>query len=169
MQCILSIMPPIKYTEKVLRFRGKKIQTYTFGSGKNIILAMPSYPHSGLIFTIFWLFAQKMDAKFITFDMPGWIGKSENVFKGWQYDMATIIEIVDQIIKSYKVKNFSLLGYSFGTATATCVAAKYRERVKKIALVSPVINGKIIKKKLAGGGCCTCAKTPRPYSFRCIC
>lgn len=139
-------LPTIEYHSKQILHNGKKLETYTFGQGKNVILAIPSYPHSGLSLIMFWLFAQDLDVKFVTFDMPGWIGRSENIFEGSEYDIDKIIDVVETVSAHYNLSQFSVMGYSFGTAVATKFAALNKDKVRKLALVSAVINGNTIQK-----------------------
>ena len=60
--------------QEKIKFLNKNIQTYIFGKGDIYILALPSFPHSGVYF--WWLFSRRNLDKFkiISLDLPGWIG-----------------------------------------------------------------------------------------------
>lgn len=132
-----------EYNSKRINYQGKQIQTYTFGDGENIIFALPSYPHSGLYYLFFTKFYTENNYKFITFDLPGWAGWSENVFLDDQTQptIPKFLDIAEAVLAEYGVKEFSLLGYSFGSALAFMLAAREPARIKKLVLVSPLIFG----------------------------
>ena len=66
------------------------------------------------------------------------------------FDVDILIKIAKAIIKEYKVDKFNVLGFSFGSYLALLIANIYKDRVKKIVLVSPVINSSMAKKSADG-------------------
>jgi pimeloyl-ACP methyl ester carboxylesterase len=125
---------------KTLTVDGKKVQTYSIGEGDSVVISYPPFPHSGLIYSLFMLHQEKPNIKFITFDLPGWVGMTEPESHG-DFHLDDISRITKAIIHEYKIKEFGLLGYSFGGILATRTAHRYKNRVTKVALVSTVING----------------------------
>lgn len=137
----------MEYETKILNYKGQKIYTYSFGSGEKPILALPSYPFSGLYFL--WLL-KKYDmnsARIITFDIPGWFGRSENIFKGNKFTIEEICEIALQTLKLHGVEQCGLMGYSFGGAIALKLTEEHPDVFKKLVLASTIINGKIARQR----------------------
>ncbi|MCK4781532.1 alpha/beta hydrolase [Candidatus Parcubacteria bacterium] len=66
-------------------------------------------------------------------DLPGF-GKSSDPPKPWDVD--DYVEWVKNFIVQKKLKNFFLLGHSFGGRVAIKFSAKYPEKVEKLILVS---------------------------------
>ncbi len=133
------------YTENTLYYKKKEIKTYVFGQGKKLVFLFPPFPHSGLLFMLFYALCPNYNVKYVTMDMPGWIGDSDNVY-GKNFSYGKMLEVVQTVIDYYSPTDgkFSVLGYSFGTSLAIQVPKLYKERVKNIVLVSPVINGNLI-------------------------
>jgi len=127
---------------KTISVEGKKVQTYSIGEGDSIVISYPPFPHSGLIYSLFMLHQSKPNIKFITFDLPGWVGMTESDKTG-EFDLKQIERITKEIIKDYKISEFGVLGYSFGGILAIKTARRYNHRITKIALVSAVINGQL--------------------------
>jgi pimeloyl-ACP methyl ester carboxylesterase len=125
---------------KTITVDDKSVQTYSIGDGDSVILSFPPFPHSGLIYSLFLLKYPKEDVRIISFDLPGWIGMSEDSSLN-NYSEEALMKVVDEVIKIYKLKKFSVLGFSYGGVIATKTAVKYPSRVKKISLVSPIVNG----------------------------
>lgn len=127
--------------------KGKdQIQTYTIGNGPNVIFSLPPFPHSGLIYSMFVIHHEEFAKKFklISFDLPGWIGMTDINSKdsvAESVEMDFIVELSKAVLKEYKVKDFDLLGYSFGASVAVSIANKMPNRIKKIGLVSAVLKG----------------------------
>lgn len=134
-----------EYFSKTIRYKDRYIETYEIGKGDKTVLSFPSFPHSGISYLWFLNHYSLDKVRFITFDLPGWIGDSENIFKGKQFDIEEYIKISKDVLMSYNVTKFSLLGYSFGTALAVRLTSEMPERVKKVVLVSPVIDGTCIQ------------------------
>lgn len=129
---------------------GKKVQTYSVGEGKKVIFSFPAYPHSGLIYILFMLKYDLTKVKLITFDLPGWVGTTERFSQDGSFDADLLIKIAKAVIKEYRVDKFNVLGFSFGSYLALLIANIYKDRVKKIVLVSPVINSSIARKSKDG-------------------
>lgn len=135
------ISKAFEHQRKGIYYKGKYIQTYSFGEGDNIVLALPSFPQSGTYYL--WLLdkVEFNNLKFITFDLPGWSGYSENFLDYKNFNLDIYIDIAKEVLKAYKVNEFSILGYSFGGAIGTKLASELSDRVKSIVLVSTIING----------------------------
>jgi esterase/lipase len=136
---------PFKYMTERIKYKGSEIQTYTFGTGENVIFSFPSFPHSGLYYILFTQLYDQTKFKFITMDLPGWSGWSENIFRNKNVAMEEYVDLAEYILDYYKVTNFSLIGYSFGGALAIKLANRRLKNIKKLALVSTVVNGNLIK------------------------
>jgi pimeloyl-ACP methyl ester carboxylesterase len=135
----------LEIQSKVTRHDGRKIQTYSIGSGENIILCLPPFPHSGIIYSLFMLKNVNPNTRLITFDIPGWIGHSESN-QGMDKDpIEEMTEIAEQVLTEYGIKDFNLLGYSFGGAVAIHLANKRKDRIKRMALVSTIVNSDLTK------------------------
>ncbi len=138
------IMQDFSYESRLVKYKDNYIQAYSIGSGDKVIFSFPSFPHSGLTYLLFLKDYNLTKFKFITFDLPGWIGYSENVFKNGDYDLEVCINIAKHILKEYSVKKFNVIGYSFGGALALKFAYEMEDSIDKIVLVSTIINSKII-------------------------
>jgi len=125
---------------KMIRVEGKNVQTYSIGDGNTNVISYPPFPHSGLIYSLFMSYQKKHNIRLITFDLPGWVGMTDSNNLG-KFDLDDIAKITKAIIHEYKLKEFGILGYSFGGILATKTARRYNHRVTKLALVSTVING----------------------------
>jgi pimeloyl-ACP methyl ester carboxylesterase len=140
-------LPKQYYQINDIHYKGKRIRTYSFGIGEKKILSLPAFPHSGIIYLYFLLKYDLNKVQFITFDLPGWIGRSENIFKHSVYDEKEMLELLDHIINHFSLKTFSVIGYSFGTSLACALVGENKYDIEKLALISPVIYGKAIKEK----------------------
>jgi len=78
-----------QYFSKRVNFKGHQIQTYTYGLGKKVILALPSFPNTGLYYLFISKYYNNPKYKIISFDIPGWMGWSENV---WDQKSKTVLE-----------------------------------------------------------------------------
>lgn len=132
------------HSSEFVKYKDKFIKTYTFGEGKNVALYLPSFPQSGIAYLLFLRNKQNLGLKFITFDLPGWIGYSENIFNDKKFNFDEILNIAEYILDYYKVKDFNIIGYSFGGALSLKIASKFKSRVKRIVLISTIINPSII-------------------------
>jgi pimeloyl-ACP methyl ester carboxylesterase len=140
-------LPKEYYKIVDIHYKGKRIRTYSFGIGEKKVFSIPAFPHSGVIYLYFLLKYDLNKVQFITFDLPGWIGRSENIFKNSIYDEKEMLELLDHIIKFYNLKLFSIIGYSFGTSLATALLGENKYNIYRVALISPVLNGISIKEK----------------------
>jgi len=77
-------------------------------------------------------------------DLPGF-GKSSPLDEPWNTNQ--YIDWIEELIKEYNLKDFYLLGHSFGGALASKLAVKHAQDVKKLFLVSAACVRKITKKK----------------------
>lgn len=138
----MRIPLPKQYHQTIdLRYKGKKIRTYVFGRGQKKVLSLPAFPHSGLIYLYLLLHYNLDRIQFISFDLPGWIGESENIYEKSLYSEDETMNLLEKIISHYNLINFSIIGFSFGTTLATRLLEKYPEGINKIALVSPILKG----------------------------
>jgi len=138
-----------EHERRGISYKGHYIQTYSFGSGENIIFSFPSFPHSGLYYVWFAQHYQKHNIKFITFDLPGWIGYSENFLHNEKFSIDEYVEIAKEILKDYKVKEFSVVGYSFGGMLGIKLASDWKDKVRNVVIVSTIINGNIVNSRTA--------------------
>lgn len=136
-----------KYTERIVIYKGFRIHTYAFGHGKNTVLALPSFPFSGLYYLWFLNYYDLEKVRFLTFDIPGWAGNSTNIFAKKKFSLKEVVKIAIYVLKMYDVKKFSLLGYSFGGAIALKIFAEVPKQVRSIVLVSAVVKGSFIRSR----------------------
>jgi pimeloyl-ACP methyl ester carboxylesterase len=128
------------FKSRKIRYKKYSIQTYCYGDSSKKVLALPAFPHSGLVYFNFLKYQPNPDIQIITFDLPGWIGKTDNLFKDSYFSFEECLNICEAVLRAYKVDKFSLLGFSFGTALQTMLAYKLRDRVERLVYVSPMIN-----------------------------
>jgi len=129
-----------EFKTKKIHYKKRIIQTYSFGSGKKKVLALPAFPHSGLIYGNFFKYNTYHDIELITLDLPGWVGDSENIFENNEFSFDECVEICLRILRNYNVKKVSIIGFSFGTAIETLLAYKIRNRIEKLVYVSPFLD-----------------------------
>lgn len=134
------------YRKHTTLYKDSSIQTYEFGTGEKVVFSFPSYPHSGLYYLWFLTHYDTSKVRFITFDLPGWTGYSDNVFQGREFSIDEYVDIAKVILRDYKVERFSVIGYSFGGALALKLASDLKDKVDKVVLVSSVINSKLIDR-----------------------
>lgn len=145
----MRIPLPKQYHKTIdLKYKGKKIRTYVFGRGKKQVLSLPAFPQSGLIYLYLLLHYNLDKVRFISFDLPGWIGESENIYTDSTYSEDDTLDLVRSVIKYYELKNFSVIGFSFGSTLATRIYNEFSEVVEKLVLVSPVLSGISVDDKL---------------------
>lgn len=129
-----------------VKYKGKRIQTYTFGHGTNVVLCLPPYPHSGIIYLNLAKYNLHRNLKFVSFDIPGWVGNSENIFVEKDFDILDIVEICDAIVDQFELEKFSILGFSFGTSIEALYAATSVDKIKSLVFISPLINSRVDAK-----------------------
>lgn len=134
-----------EYFSKSIKYKDFNISTYVIGSGEKTVLSLPSFPHSGLYYLWFLNHYFFDKVKFLTLDFPGWIGFSDNIFANSKFDIEEYVKLVKHVVHTYKLKKFSLLGYSYGGALAVRLAHELPNMVDRIVLVSPVIDSSIIQ------------------------
>jgi len=132
-----------EFFTKDIQYQGHNVQTYALGSGQTTVFSFPSFPHSGLMYMWFLNHYDLSKIRFITFDLPGWIGHSDNFFEQQPFKMPTLINLAKTILRDYQIKEFNLIGYSFGGALALMLNQALPKETKKIVLVSSVINGQL--------------------------
>lgn len=129
----------INVTSKVLRFNGKKIQTYVIGEGENVVVSLPPFPHSGIIYSLFMLQKPNSNIRLVTFDIPGWIGSSEAKELG-EDPIGEMSLIAEEVLRELGIKRYSILGYSFGGAVGIHLANRQKTRINKLVLVSTIVS-----------------------------
>lgn len=138
----------LDYKHKKINIEGRKIQTYIIGKGKNVVLALPGFPHSGIYYS--WIFRGQdlSKLKIISFDYPGWIGNSEGKVRDGEYSLEEFVRIAKKVLEYYYVKKLHLIGNSFGGSVATRLAYDWKKRVKKVVLISAVLSGSRFEKQV---------------------
>lgn len=131
------------YKLNKIHVNGNVIQTYSFGTGKKKILSFPAYPHSGLIYFYYLYSCNLSKVNVLTFDLPGWVGNSTPSKRAIGYDEDLVLDIADRLTDEYEFDKYSVLGYSFGTSLSVRHSANHLDRVDKVALISPLLNGPI--------------------------
>lgn len=137
----------VKYTSREIIYKGRLIQAYQIGEGEKVILSLPSFPHSGLYYTFFLKDYDLTKVKFLTFDLPGWAGHSQSFYSP---DLALIdfyADIAQAVLDAYSIKEFSLIGYSFGAAISIKLISNRKDQVKKVALVSGIYEPLLLRKE----------------------
>lgn len=135
----------LEYETKDIKIGKDLIRTYQFGQGDNIILAFPGFPFSGLIFSWLLMNSDLRNSRVVTFDMPGWAGFSKIDPNITYTSIERMVEIGNSLMESeFPKKSFSILGYSYGGALGVKIFGINKQKVKRIALVSPVIDGKTV-------------------------
>lgn len=136
------------YRIQKIKYKGKDIQTYMFGKGNinNAVFSFPAFPHSGLMYLYFLWHYDPQNLCFITFDLPGWIGKSEIPFTDSRYNEEEVLEIATKVRDRYGVQKYNVIGYSFGSTLAARLGALDSANIKRLAFVSPVLAGKNIQE-----------------------
>jgi pimeloyl-ACP methyl ester carboxylesterase len=129
------------FKECVVEYEGQNIRAYSFGTGRNVIFTLPSFPHSGLYYLWFMKHCHPSLATFITFDLPGWIGVSDNIFYKKKFDIKEYVLIAKKVADYFRVQSYGVVGYSFGGVLALLLTNLDPQRVKKLALVSTIVNG----------------------------
>lgn len=134
----------IDYKSEIINYKGNNIQTYKFGTGEKIVLALPSFPHSGIYYLWFVQSYDLSKVTIITFDLPGWVGKSDDIFKRGGFSLDICIEIAKSVIDYYMPTKYGIIGYSFGGALAAKLSND-DPRVSRVVLVSAVVNSALLK------------------------
>lgn len=131
----------LRIHKKKIFVRNKWIQTYRFGEGERTVLVLPSFPHSGLYFA--WLFAKHDLSKLrvIAFDLPGWVGESDDYKKDEKYNIEDVLEIAHAVVNHFRPNDLRILGYSFGASIGLRLACELGKIVKKLILVSALVFG----------------------------
>ncbi len=139
-------MEEFKFTSFYIDYNGFSIQCYKIGDGPKTLLSFPSYPHSGLSYTFFTKYHPIDSHTIITFDIPGWIGYSENIFKNSKFDALEIVKIARKILQNEHINQVDIIGYSFGGSLAVLFTERYSELVNKVVLVSTILNNKLLRR-----------------------
>ncbi len=92
-------------------------------------------------------------------DLPGF-GKSDALLAPW--DANKYINFVEEFLRVLNIKDFYLLGHSFGGALSCKLTIKYPQQIKKLFLVAAAfVRKKTIKKQVLG----RVSKLAKVFSF----
>src|SRR5258708_21053617 len=126
----------VKFLAEKITFEGKQIQTYEYGGGSKPVLALPSFPNSGLYYLFVTKYFPHNDARIISFDIPGWMGWSDDVFHDHLFSEKKYVRIAEKILKAKNIHRFSLLSYSLSGGCSISLAQKYKEDIEKFVIIS---------------------------------
>ena len=127
------------------RYKECSVQGYKFGNGKKDVLFLPPYPHSGYMIASFLNGLDYKEFTFWTFDIPGWIGNSPNIWAENEFSLSDCTNIALELIKTKELGNYQILSYSFGTTLATLLAVLDKEHIQSIIFISPVIKSTVLQ------------------------
>jgi pimeloyl-ACP methyl ester carboxylesterase len=131
-----------EYISKRLRVEHGEVQYYVFGDGDHDVIALPSFPFSGLYYVNLIQSFPNLNARFITLDLPGWAGWSDVLNREREISvMDDFVDVLSEIAAVENLDKYSIIGYSFGASLAVKLAARDPESVNAIALVSSVLFG----------------------------
>ncbi|MFW5702496.1 MAG: alpha/beta hydrolase [Candidatus Dojkabacteria bacterium] len=135
------------YKIKTFDYFDKQITAYEFGDGDIPVLALPSFPFSGSYYLIFLKNYSKANIRLITFDIPGWIGRSENLFDEYnRFKIDKVCSLSLRVLEEFGIDQANIIGYSLGGMIGLRLAAENPARFKKLVLVSSVFNGELVAK-----------------------
>jgi pimeloyl-ACP methyl ester carboxylesterase len=125
-----------------------KIQALAYGdAAKPPILALHGWLDNAASFNE--LAPLLTDYYVVAVDMPGQ-GLSEHLPKGQHYQFLAGVEHIVQMLDAVGWEQTILMGHSLGGALASCVAASFSERVKKLILIDSL--GPISEESTAAPG-----------------
>jgi len=110
----------------------------------DVIFCLPPWPSGSTAFTPF-IHALKDNFRIIALDLPGWAGYSGKMTLNPSIDNYTTI--VEDFISSFNVKDYTLLGYSFGGALVQSLVERGNTKPKKLIFVSTLHSGNEINTK----------------------
>lgn len=131
----------LHFEPREIIYHNSFIQAYSYGTGECTVLAFPSFPHSGASYELLWREVRSHKIRLISFDLPGWIGRSDNIFRTEPFSLDAYVEIARAVLEAFGVKQCGILGYSFGGNLTLRFVEKYPEMVDKIVLVSAMVDG----------------------------
>ena len=127
------------------KYKECSIQGYKFGNGKKDVLFLPPYPHSGYMIASLLNGLDYKDFTFWTFDIPGWIGNTPNMWEENEFSTSDCTNIALELIKQKEFGRYNILSYSFGTSLAAVLAALDKEHVQSVIFISPVIKSTVLQ------------------------
>lgn len=135
----------MEFNNSFKKINGNKLSYKDIGNG-SVIFCLPPFPSSS---TSFIPFINKVKKQFrvIALDLPGFGGYSSLPNKDFTLDQ--YIEIIEKFIQSFKLKNYFLLGYSFGGTLALNIVKRKIVIPKKLILVSAFYQGEDLFKQRA--------------------
>jgi pimeloyl-ACP methyl ester carboxylesterase len=139
------------YNAKRIQYKNGEIQTYTLGEGENVVFSLPSFPHSGLSYLLLTHEYDPAKYKFVTFDLPGWAGWSDqHVLNSNDSLLAEYVNIANAVIAYYQLERFAIIGYSFGTNLAIHLSSQHLDRLNALTIVSPVLFKDLNQRAIQG-------------------
>jgi len=124
--------------EKEIIIKGKKISYFDEGKGTTILMLHGGFVTKESYLAIINILKKKY--RLVALDFPGHGGSEpleKNNFKNY-------LKVINEFIKQLKLKNFHIMGSSFGGTLAVMYASQKKVKVKKIVLQAPVIIWKQI-------------------------
>lgn len=126
---------------------GLKIYYQTFGEGKPFLVLHGWGSSSDRWIKEAEIISEK-GFKIIIPDLPGF-GQSDKLARPWTDN--DYVKWFEDFTTELGIKNFYLLGYSFGGALAAKISVKYPQRVQKLFLVAAaIIRKKTAQKNFSG-------------------
>jgi len=107
------------------------------GQGE-VIFCLPPWPNGSTAFTPF-IHALKNSYRIIALDLPGWAGYSDDMPILPTVENYTLI--IEEFILSFGVKEYNLLGYSFGGVFVQTTLERGNVHPKKLVFVSTLHSG----------------------------
>lgn len=117
---------------------GTKIAYKDVGKGDQVVFCIPPWPSGSIVFVPF-AEAIKDQVRVIALDLPGWGGYSSPMKQ--VPTVENYANIVAEFVKSFDLKDYSMLGYSFGGATIQATLKYKLLKPKKVAYVSTIHSG----------------------------
>ncbi|HEX7017704.1 MAG TPA: alpha/beta hydrolase [Patescibacteria group bacterium] len=119
-------------TRNIFYWHGKKIAYLDIGEGETF-LCLPGWLSPSIFFLPLHQ-AFKGQIRLISIDLPGWAGLSDNILDPHP---DFFLELINDFIEYLHLKDFILVGYSYGGMLSQFIATKHASHLKKLILISP--------------------------------
>ena len=132
-------------TEHTIEINNRKVYYWERNpSAKQTIIFLHGFKgsHAALVD----MSAHFINCRTILIDLPGY-GKSESMVKS--HTIKNYAAFLDQFITRLEIKDFELVGYSYGGSIATVYAGIYTKQLRHLVLISPAIPFQSISNALA--------------------
>jgi len=133
-----------KMEEKNISIKGINTVVKVFGKGEDTILILHGWNSNSDRWQEVAQPISESGFRVLVPDLPGF-GKSAPLEDAWNTNQ--YIDWLEELIKEFKLKNFYLLGHSFGGALASKLAVKHAQEVQKLFLASAACVRKRTNKK----------------------